>query len=95
VVQECLNVALRKAQIKLTADAARSHLDAVLLPLMQATPSAALYHRALNVQQRWRFSFYDSLVIAAALDLRCKTLWSEDLQHDQKIEGLTIRNPFA
>jgi predicted nucleic acid-binding protein len=27
--------------------------------------------------------------------LRCKTLWSEDLQHDQKIEGLTIRNPFA
>lgn len=95
VVQECLNTALRKAQVKLSADAVRSYLDTVLLPLMQATPSAGLYHRALDVQSRWKLSFHDSLIVAAALGLGCKTLWSEDLQHGQKIDGLTIRNPFA
>jgi predicted nucleic acid-binding protein len=62
---------------------------------MQATPSASLYHRALDVQSRWKFSFYDSLIVAAALGLGCKTLWSEGLQHGQKIDGLTIRNPFV
>jgi predicted nucleic acid-binding protein len=95
VFQECLNTVLRKAEIKLSVDAARSYLDTVLLPLMQATPTAAVYHRALDVQSRWKFSFYDSLIIATALGLGCKTLWSEDLQHGQKIEGLIIRNPFV
>jgi predicted nucleic acid-binding protein len=34
-------------------------------------------------------------VIAAALEARCKILYTEDLQDGQKIEGLTIQNPFA
>ena len=55
VVQECLNVVLRKAQVALPLDAARSYLNAVLAPLMEVPASAALYHRALDVQARWRF----------------------------------------
>jgi len=43
---------------------------------------------------RYRFSFYDSLIVAAALDAGCKTLYSEDLQQGQRIDGLTIQNPF-
>ena len=50
VVQECLNVALRKAEVALPLDAARSYLDTVLAPLMQVPASEALYHRALDVQ---------------------------------------------
>jgi predicted nucleic acid-binding protein len=34
------------------------------------------------------------LIIAAALEAGCLTLYSEDLQHGQQIEGLTIENPF-
>lgn len=94
VVQECLNVALRKAEVTLTTDAARSYLDAVLTPLMQVAASDALYHRALDVQARWRYGFYDSLVIAAALAAGCTTLLSEDMQHGQRIDALTILNPF-
>jgi predicted nucleic acid-binding protein len=94
VVQECLNVALRKAEVALPLDAARSYLDAVLLPLMQVHASASLYHRALDVQARWRFGFYDSLIVAAALTAGCRTLLSEDLQHGQRIEGLTVTDPF-
>lgn len=94
VVQECLNVALRKAAVPLSPDAARAYLDAVLVPLMAVTASEALYHRALDVQSRWRFSFYDSLIVAAALQAGCRTLLSEDLQHGQVLDNLTVVDPF-
>ncbi|MBL8343152.1 MAG: PIN domain-containing protein [Rubrivivax sp.] len=94
VVQECLNVALRKAEVALPVEAARTYLEAVLLPLMQITASEALYQRALDVKARWRFGFYDSLIVASALTAGCRTLLSEDLQHGQKLEGLTIVDPF-
>ncbi len=94
VVQECLNVALRKAAVALPLEAARSYLDAVLAPLMQVTASEALFHRALDVQARWRFSFYDSLIVAGAMAGGCRTLLSEDLQHGQSLGSLTIVDPF-
>lgn len=49
---------------------------------------------ALDVAERYRFSFYDSLIVAAALRAGCAILYSEDLQHGQKIDRMTIRNPF-
>ena len=94
VVQECLNVALRKAEVSLSLDAARSYLDVVLAPLMQVPASQALYHRALDVQARWRFGFYDALIVAAAQAAGCSRLLSEDLQHGQRIDALTVVNPF-
>lgn len=94
VVQECLNVALRKAAVPLSTSDARAYLDAVLLPLMQVMVSDALYQRALDVRERWRFGFYDSLIVAAALTAGCRTLLSEDLQHGQKLDGLAIVDPF-
>jgi predicted nucleic acid-binding protein len=94
VVQDCLNTARRKAEVALDLVAARNYLDAVLLPLLQVPASPALYHRALEVQARWRFSFYDSLIVAAALAAGCRRLLSEDLQHGQRIDAMTILNPF-
>jgi predicted nucleic acid-binding protein len=64
------------------------------VPLWRISPSQALYDRALDLQARYRYGFYDSLVIAAALDAGCTQLYSEDLQDGQRIEGLTITNPF-
>ena len=94
VVQECMNVALRKAEVALSVEAARSYLDVVLAPLIKVTTSASLLHRALDVRSRWRFGFYDSLIVAAAMAAGCRTLLSEDLQHGQKLEGLTVVDPF-
>lgn len=54
----------------------------------------ATYARALALQDRHRFSFYDSLIVAAALEAGCRRLLTEDLQHGQRIEGLRIENPF-
>jgi predicted nucleic acid-binding protein len=57
-------------------------------------PTQRLYEQALDIQSRYQYSFYDSLIIAAALDGGCTRLLSEDLQHGQRIESLTIENPF-
>jgi len=52
--------------------------------------------RACDVAKRYQFSFYDSLIISAALESHCDILYSEDLQHNQVIDGvLTIKNPFV
>ena len=48
----------------------------------------------MGIRARWRYGFYDSLVIAAALAAGCARLLSEDLQHGQRIESLTIVDPF-
>lgn len=94
VVQECLNVIVRHAEITLTAEQAKRYLDTSLKPLWRIYPSAPLYQRALDIQTFHRFGFYDSLIIAAAREAGCKVLYSEDLQHGQQIDSLTIQNPF-
>ena len=94
VVQECLNVVSCKARVPLTPEQAQAYLDAVLAPLMQVGASTELYHRALGIRARWRYGFHDSLVIAAAQAAGCTRLLSEDLQHGQRIELLTVVDPF-
>ena len=54
----------------------------------------ATHKSALRISERYRYSIYDSLVIAAALASSCDVLYSEDLKDGQEIENLTIENPF-
>lgn len=49
---------------------------------------------ALKLAKRYGFQIYDSLILASALENRCGILYSEDLQHGQKIDSLTVQNPF-
>jgi predicted nucleic acid-binding protein len=50
---------------------------------------------ACGIADKYKFSFYDSLIIAAALECNCTALYSEDLHHNQLIENkLKIVNPF-
>jgi predicted nucleic acid-binding protein len=92
VVQETLNVATRK--LNFTVEDASRLLDRILQPLRKVMPTTAMYQRGLIIQSRYRYSFYDSLIVAAALEAGCKTLYSEDMQNGQEIERLTILNPF-
>ena len=50
---------------------------------------------ALDLSEQRHFSIYDALIVAAALQAQCTVLYTEDLQHNQRIGGLTIRNPFV
>jgi predicted nucleic acid-binding protein len=53
-----------------------------------------LHAAALGIAERHGYSIYAASIIAAALKADCEVLLSEDMQHGQKIKGLTIRNPF-
>ncbi len=92
VIQETLNVATRK--LKFSIDDAQRLLNLTLLPLCEFVPITQLYRRGLSIQSRYQYSFYDSLIIGAALEIGCKTLYSEDLQDGQHIDNLAICNPF-
>lgn len=94
VIQEFLNACLRKLQPCLTPADALDIAERILWPICKVSPSYALHHRAMALHQRFGFSFYDSLIVAAALQAGCTRLYSEDLQHGQQIERLTIVNPF-
>jgi predicted nucleic acid-binding protein len=94
VVQEFLNLATRRATPAFTASEALDYLNKVLWPLCGHFPSKAFYERALQVRYETGYSFYDALIVAAAAQLGCERLITEDLQHGRAIQGLTILNPF-
>lgn len=93
VVQETINVITRK--LGATAVQARQFLEDVLAPLWSVDPTSRLYRRGLELMRRYGISFYDSLIVAAALEARCKTLYSDDFQDGQVVEKITIVNLFS
>ncbi len=95
VIQETLNVITQKFAKRVPPEVAEEILNQFLLPLWRVMPRAELYQRALGVQSRYGYSFYDSLIVAAALAAGCSTLYSEDMQDGHVIETVTIRNPFT
>ena len=95
VIQEFLNLGLRKFQRPLSTVEARTYLHTVLLPLCSHFPSPAFYESAILLQAETGYSWYDALIVAAALELGCSTLVTEDLQDRRTVRGMVIRNPFG
>jgi len=94
VVQEFFNVALRRFEKPMTVAEAEQFLATVFRPLLSVHSSQALYGQALRLAEQRRLSWYDSLIVAAAIEAECTVLYSEDLQHEQRIGDLKIVNPF-
>ncbi len=94
VVQEFLNVALRKFRPPMSPVDAEVYLRRVLLPLCEVFPDASLYAEALSVLEETSWSFYDSLVVSSAAAANCTVILSEDLQSGRIVRGVEIRNPF-
>jgi predicted nucleic acid-binding protein len=53
-----------------------------------------LYAAAIRIYHRYKFSWYDAVIVAAAMEARCSVLFTEDLQNGMQVEGLRIENPF-
>lgn len=94
VVQEFINVSTKKFASPLTHEDCLIYCTKVLFPLCAVYSSQQLFTNALDIARRWKFSFYGSLIIASAIGADCTILYSEDFQHNQKIQDLTIINPF-
>lgn len=94
VIQEFLNVAVQKFAVPMKIEDAREYLRLVLNPLRQVYPDLALYESCLELQAETRYSFYDALILAAAIRGGCEVLYSEDLQDGQALRGVKIMNPY-
>jgi predicted nucleic acid-binding protein len=95
VVQEFLSVAFRRFAQPMSVAEAEQYLITVLRPLLAVHSSPAIYFVALRIVEKHRISWYDSLIVAAALEGQCEKIYSEDFQHGRKIEGILIENPFV
>jgi len=93
VLNEFTVVALRKVGLPLLE--IREILDTVRAVCTVEPLTATTHDRGMEICERYKFSFYDSVIVAAALIVGAKILYSEDLQHGQVIDRqLRIVNPF-
>ena len=97
VVQEFCNVACKAKRLQLPQERILAYVNLVLQRMNQVGSSPALIESALRLRSEHSFSFYDSLIIASALQAKCELLYSEDMQHMQhmqRVGDLQIVNPF-
>jgi predicted nucleic acid-binding protein len=93
VLNETINVLKRKFLLEY------SQIRAVVKEYTEqfeiANVSVNTIETALNLAERYQYSYFDSLIVASALEVGCQILYSEDLQYGQQIDHqLRIVNPF-
>jgi predicted nucleic acid-binding protein len=77
--------------------AAREDARAEVRDLLAWNPvvtDAALLERGWKLQDRYRLSYWDALIVAAAKAASCRYLLTEDLQAGQQLDGIEVVNPF-
>ena len=94
VLQEYYVTVTRKLKPGLPKEDARDDIVA-LLAWRPLAPSGSTLSKAWEIEDRCGFSWWDSLIVASALENRCTLLLTEDLQDGQQIDGLRVLNPFA
>lgn len=93
VIREATHNLIKKA--RMPEDAIQRLISGWYQDCIVQESSEAQFLLASRLRGLYSFSYWDSLIVAAALDAKCTTLYSEDMQHGQIIDGnLTIMNPF-
>jgi predicted nucleic acid-binding protein len=94
VLNEFAAVALRKARLK--TKECRELLREIRRHCRIEPVTLETHDLGIDIHDRYGFAIYDSMLVAAALLVKTKTLYSEDMQHGQLLEGqLRVINPFA
>ena len=94
VINEFLNV----CRIKLGMDVPTRHNLAreLIAGCNVVALEPRLVEKAMEVEVQGQISYWDALIVAAALLSGCDTLYTEDLQHGRTFDGqLTVVNPFV
>jgi len=94
VITENINVAFKKFK-SLTPQQILQHKNFICLLSELVLINEKTIDLALEIKSKYQYQWFDSLIIASALQANCTFLYSEDMQHNQLIENrLTIINPF-
>jgi predicted nucleic acid-binding protein len=93
VLNEIANVARRKMQLSWTETHAL--LDTMRGLLRVRSMTIEVHEAGLALAERYRLSIHDAMIVAAAMDAGCDTLWSQNMQHGLLLDGrLRVVNPF-
>jgi predicted nucleic acid-binding protein len=93
VLQEFIANALRKPRLGIT----ESNIDATLqlAAMVRVQPiTHELIVSAVMLRRRFQLSQWDATIVAAAAELGCKTVYSEDMNDGQDYAGVRVVNPF-
>ena len=93
VLQEFFVSATRKIEKPLDASAAKGIIKD-LLKWKTVTIDGEIILEAINLHEQRKYSFWDSAIIASALEGGAGVLYSEDLSDKHTVKGLVIKNPF-
>jgi len=93
VLQEFYQVSTRRIQVPLSIEEAIEYLHYMAV-LDTVHPEFDMIVAGIRLHERYHISFWDALIVQAALTAGCARLLSEDLQHGFKIDHLTVENPF-
>jgi predicted nucleic acid-binding protein len=93
VLQEFYSAAVTKQRLKMTHDEAVAVLRS-LAAFPVCTISRELVMQAIDAKQRFGISYWDAAIVAAAKQLGCSRLYSEDQNHGQDYDGVRVFNPF-
>jgi predicted nucleic acid-binding protein len=94
VVQEFFHVAFRKFPTPMSFAESQQYLTTMFRPLLAVESSPGLFGEGMRIRERYQLSWYDALIVAAAMEGECEILYSEDFQDGQKFGDVVVRNPF-
>lgn len=94
VVQEFINTCSNKTRLGQSREAITETVD-LLLAYPCHSPSPSLVRHAFALQGRYKISYWDAAILAAATEIGCTTLYTEDLNHGQTYESVQVINPFV
>lgn len=93
VINELANICIKKLRLDLI------NVGKIITNISESCSVSLINNvtiqNALKLAKSYHFSYFDSLILASALESECKIIYSEDLQHNQLInKRLRIINPF-
>jgi len=94
VLQEFYQVATQKIQVPLSTDEALEYLHYMAI-LETVLPDFNMVVAAIRLHQKHSLSFWDALILQAAIIAGCSQILSEDLQDGFYLDNLTVKNPFV
>ncbi|MBN2092986.1 PIN domain-containing protein [candidate division KSB1 bacterium] len=93
VLSEFYIVSTQKLKIKLSPEIAKKEIQ-LLSDIEIIEIDYNLILNAIDIANEYKLSYWDALIVAAALKSKANILYSEDLNHGQMIKAMQIINPF-
>ena len=95
MINEFINITSKKISFPIPLNKQKEIIDLLNDIFIIASLSLETTLSAIEIKNKYKYSFWDSLIISSAIENKCNILFSEDMQHGSIVEStLTIVNPF-